>query len=96
VQAVDPLGIATELREGIAVVLGDQLVGLLQIVYTEAALHQSDGQHLRIGELRMIVGRISPVRKLGVSLQVIIHKAVDFRQLFRYRSHRGRVRPLLV
>jgi hypothetical protein len=90
VQAVDPLRITAQLREGVAVVLRDQLVALLQIINAEAALHQSDSQHLGIGELRVIVRRNSPVMKLQMCLQIIIHKAVDFRHLVGYRSHGGR------
>lgn len=80
-KSIDALLIGAKLGEGFGVVMLDEPVGLFQRITPQAALHQSDCDHLSVREGRLAVVRATPMGECRAGLEEVSNKDVDFSHL---------------
>ncbi len=90
VQAGNPLLIRTKLRESRSKVIADKRISLLERIYSETALHQSDSNNFGIRESRLVIRRGSPMRQLSMGFKEVINKDVDLSHLIYNGRQMGR------
>lgn len=76
-QAAQPLAVARQLREGSGQVTVGLAVGLFERWHAKRGLQKADGDHLGIGEGRVVVVARSPVGEPGVRFEEVVHEAVQ-------------------
>ena len=86
-EALEPLLVAAQLGEGRPDVVAHDIIGGLECVETQSRLHQRDGDHLGIGQWRLIVVRVAPGGGVGMSFHPVIDEDVDFGSEMVYTSH---------
>jgi hypothetical protein len=96
VEALDPLLIGDQVREGAWVIDQHQAVDVLQVFIAKVALHQGQCDHLNIGELWRGVIRSALALKLRMRFEELVKLAIDFGQVFFYAVHRGVLSPVRV
>jgi hypothetical protein len=90
VQASNPLLIRTDEREGRSIVIVDKIIGLLERIYSDTALHQGNCNDLSISEGWFIIRRTPPMSQTRMCFKEVIDKAVDLSHLIYNGSQMGR------
>jgi hypothetical protein len=90
VHAGNPLLIRRKERESRGKVIADKFIGLLERIYPDAALHQSDCDDFRIGKSRRSIRRVSPLSQALIGFEELITEDVSFSHLIYNGSEAGR------
>src|SRR6185295_118535 len=90
VQSSNPLLIRTDQRESRSEVRSNKSIGLLERIYSEKALHQSNSDDFGICESRISIGRGAPMSQAGVGFEEVINEDVGFSHLIYNGSQMGR------
>src|SRR6266581_421608 len=86
-QAADPLFVRGQLGESCPPILRHQAIGLLEGGHFEDASQQGHGQHFSVAELRLGVGRPTPLGQARMAFAELIDKAVDRGHVVVYALH---------
>ncbi len=84
VEAREPLTIGGQERKSVAEVVGDEVVGFLEVGDAKTTLHQADGEDFGVGEDGRSVGRATPRAQRGVGFEIVVYENVQAGHLVGY------------